>query len=93
MLLVTFPLLLVTVLSLFFVILITVYLGVFLCGLILYGTLHFLDFSDCFLSQVREILSCFSSNIFSSPFSLSLSSFWDPYNANTNVVNVVSEVS
>ena len=36
-----------------------------------WDSLHFLDLVDHFLSHVREIFSYFSSNIFSSPFSLS----------------------
>ena len=41
---------------------------------------------ECF-----KFLSIISSNIFSGPFSLS--SFWDPYNVNVGVFNVVPEVS
>ena len=44
-------------LSLIFAVLITVCLGMFLFGLILYGTLCFLDLNDCFLSQIREVFS------------------------------------
>ena len=44
-------------LSLIFAVLITVCLGMFLFGLILYGTLCFLDSNDCFLSQIREVFS------------------------------------
>ena len=47
-------------LSLIFVILITVYLGMFLIGFILPGTLCFLDLIDCFISHVREVFSYFS---------------------------------
>ena len=36
-----------------------------------WDSLHFLDLVDHFLSHVREIFSYFSSDIFSSPFSLS----------------------
>ena len=54
--------------------------------------LCFLDLSECFLSHVREV---FGYNIFKyvlRPF-LFLFSFWDPYNANVGVFNVVPEVS
>ena len=48
-------------LSLIFVNLITVCLGVFLLGFILPGTLHFLDLGGYFLSHVREV---FDYNVF-----------------------------
>ena len=44
-------------LSLTFVNLITMCLGVFLLGFILPGTLHFLNLGDSFLSHVREVFS------------------------------------
>ena len=44
-------------LSLIFVSLITMYLGVFLLRFILPGTMHFLDLVDYFLSHVREVFS------------------------------------
>ena len=54
-----FPLLLLIFfsLSLIFVNLINICLGVFFLGCILYGALHFLNFSDYFLSPTREIFS------------------------------------
>ena len=76
-------------LPLTFVILITVCLGI---GLILYGTLHFPDLGDCFLSQVREVFSYYLFKYVISPF-LSLLSFWDPYNVNISAPDVVLEVS
>ena len=60
----------------------------FLLGFILPGTLCFLDLVDYFLSHVSGITSSY---IFSGP--LSLSSFWDPYNANVGEFNVVPLVS
>ena len=59
-------------LSLTFVILIKMCLGVFLLRLSLYGTLCFLDLVDCFLSQVREVLRYYLFKYFLRPlFSLS----------------------
>jgi len=72
-------------LSLILVSLITVSLGVFLFGFILLGTLCFLDLVDYFFSHVWKCSAIISSNIFSGPFSL----FWDPYNENVGVFNVV----
>ena len=60
-------------LSLIFIILITMCLGVFLLGFILPGTLCFLDLIDYFLSHVREIFSCYFFRYFLGSF-LSLSS-------------------
>ena len=40
-----------------FAIVVTVYLGAVLFGLILFGTLCFLDLGDCFLSLVRQVFS------------------------------------
>ena len=78
-------------LSLIFVGLITMCLGVFLLGFILPGTLcaswTWLTISFPMLGKFSAIIS---SNIFSF---LSLSSFWDPYNVNVDVFNVVLEVS
>ena len=55
-------------------------------------SLSFLDLGDCFLSQVREVFSYYVFKYFLSPF-LSLFSFWDPYNVNISVFDVVLEVS
>ena len=75
-----------------FAILIAVCLGVNIFGVILLETLHcFPDLNVCFLSQVKEVFSYYFSNKFSALFSLS--SFWDPYNANVNMINVVPETS
>ena len=57
-----------------------------------WDTLCFLDFIDYFLSHIKE---CFNYNLFQyflRPF-LFLFFFWDPYNLNVGVFNVVSEVS
>ena len=77
---------------LIFVILITMCVGVFLFGLILYGTLCFLDLGDCFLSQVREFFSYYVFKYILRPF-LFLFSFWDPYNESISALDVVPEVS
>ena len=58
-------------LSLIFAGLITMCLGVFVLGFILYGTLHFLDLGDYFLSHVREVVDYNLFNTFSGPFCLS----------------------
>ena len=55
-------------LSLIFAILITMYLGMFIFGLILYGALCFLDLDVSFLSQVREIFSYYVFKYVHSPF-------------------------
>ena len=62
-------------------------LGMFLLGFILPGTLQFLDFCDCFLFHVREILSYYLFKYFLKPL-LSLF-FWDIYNVNVGEFNVV----
>ena len=61
MLFVAFPLLLLllSLLSLIFVNLINMCLGMLFLGLILPGTLHFLDLAYCFLSHVREVFSSY----------------------------------
>ena len=41
--------------SLIFISFTTVFLGLFLLGLILYGTLCFLDFANCLVSHIREV--------------------------------------
>ena len=74
-------------LSLIFVSLITMYLGVFLLRFILPGTMHFLDLVDYFLSHVREVFSYYFFKYFLDSF-LSLFSFWDPYNVNVGAFNV-----
>ena len=51
-----------------FAILITMYLGVVLLGLILFETVCFLDLDVCFVSQVRKFPAIMSSNMSSDPF-------------------------
>ena len=71
--------------------LINMYL-VFLLGFILYGTLHFLDLIDYFLSHVMEVFNYTLFKYFLSPF-LFLFFFWDPYISNVGTFKVVPEVS
>ena len=59
-------------LFLIFVILITVYLGVSLFELILYGTLHFLVWVTLSFPMLSTFSAIVSSNIFSGPLSLLL---------------------
>ena len=93
MLFVVFPLfLLIVCLSLIFIILITMCLGVFLLGFILPGTLcaswTWLTISFPVFSLPFQLLSL---QIFSGV--LSLFSFWDPYNVNIGAFNAVPKVS
>ena len=78
-------------LSLIFVSLITMCLSVFLLGFILPGTLcaswTWLTISFPMFSKLSAIIS----SIFSQVLSLSLFSFWDPYNVNVGAFNVVPE--
>ena len=67
-------------------------LGVFILEFILYGTLHFLDLNDYFLSHIREVFNYNLFKYFLNPF-LFLFFFWDPYNSNVGALNVVTEVS
>ena len=55
-------------------------------------SLCFLDLIDYFLSHTREIFNYNLFKYFFSPF-LFLFFFWDPYNLNVGMFNVVSEVS
>ena len=77
--------------SLIFVNLITMCLDVFLLGFILPGTLRSLDLGGYFFSHVREVFDYNLFKYFLGSF-LSLFSFWDPYNVNVGVFNVVPEV-
>ena len=76
-------------LSLIFVTLINVCLIVLL-WFILYGTLCFLNLSQCFPSHVREVSSYNGFKYFPRLF---LFSFWNLYNVNIGVFYVVPEVS
>ena len=80
------------ILYLIFDSLIDMCLGVFLLGFILYGTLHFLDLIDYFLSRIREVFKYNLFKYFLIPF-LFLFFFWDPYNSNVGAFNVLPEVS
>ena len=80
-------------LSLIFVSLISMCLGMFLLGFIMYGTLWASwDLSDYFLPRIREVFDCNLFEYFLRSF-LFYFFFWDPYNANAGVFNVVPEVS
>ena len=93
MLFVAFPLLLLIFsLSLIFVNLINMCLGMFLLGFILYETLcTSWTWVTVSFPMIGKFSAIVSSNIFSGP--LSLFAFWDPYNVNVGVFNVVPEVS
>ena len=75
-------------LSLIFVSLITMCLGVFLLGFILPGNLC-ASLGGYFLSHVREVFKC---NLFKYFLGSFLSLLWDPYNVNVGAFNVVPEV-
>ena len=57
-----------------------------------WDSLLFLDLIDYFLSHIREVFNYNLFKYFLSPF-LFLFFFWDPYNSNVGVFNVVPEVS
>ena len=57
-----------------------------------WDSLGFLDLIDYFLSHIREVFKYNLLKYFLSPF-VFLFFFWDPYNFNVGVFNVVSEVS
>ena len=94
MLFVAFSLVAFNILSLYltFVSLINMCLIMFLLGFILYGTLCFLDLDDYFLSQVREVFNFDLFKYFLRAF-LFFFFFWNTYNSNVGVLNVVPEVS
>ena len=73
--------------------LINMCLGMFLLGFILCGTLCFLDLVDYSLSHVREVFNYNLFKYFLSPFFFFLFFFWDPYNSNVCVLNIVPAVS
>ena len=64
---------------------------VFLLGYMLYGTLHFLDLIDYFLSHAGEVFSYYLLKFLLSAF-LFLFFLWDPYNANVLAFDIVPEV-
>ena len=55
-----------------------------------WGFLHFLDLSDCFLYHVKEVVRYNFFKCFIKDF-LFLFSFWKPYTVNVGTFNVVSE--
>ena len=74
-------------LYLVFVSLVSMCLGVFLLGFILYGTLCLLDLTISF-SLLGKFSSIISSKIFSYPFFF----FWDLYESNVGEFDIVPEV-
>ena len=79
-------------LCLVFVSLISMCLGVFLLGFILYGTLCLLGLIDHFLFHVGKIFNYSLFKNFLIPF-LFLFFFWDPYYSNVGAFDIVPEVS
>ena len=67
-------------------------LGMFLLEFVLFKTLCFLDVGDYFLSPIRNVFDCYLFKYFLTSFP-SLLLFWDPYNSNVGLFNVVPEVS
>ena len=57
-----------------------------------WDSLCFLDLVDYFLSHIRKVFSYYLFKYFLRAV-LSLFSFWDPYNENVGVFNVIPEVS
>ena len=72
--------------------LINLCLGVSLWVYPVWYSLCFLDLIDYFLSHIREVFHYNLFKYFLRPF-LFLFFFWDPYNSNVGVFNVVPEVS
>ena len=56
-----------------------------------WDSLHFLALIDYFLSHIREAFNYNLFKYFSVPFFLFF--FWDPYNSNVGMFNVVPEIS
>ena len=78
-------------LYLVFVSLISMCLGMFLLGFILYGILYLLDWIDYFLFRAGEIFSYILFKKTLMPFLFLF--FGDPYNSNSGAFDVVPEVS
>ena len=78
-------------LCLIFVNLINMCLGVFHLGFILFGTLGFLDLGDCVLPHFGEVFNYYLLKYFLMAF-LFVFFFWDSYDSNTGVFNIVPEV-
>ena len=79
-------------LCLIFVNLINMCLGVFCLGFILFGTLCFLDLGDYFLPHFREVFNYYLLQYFFMVL-LFVFFFWDSYDSNVGVFNIVLEVS
>ena len=79
-------------LCLIFISLINMCLGVFRLGFILFGTLGFLDLGDYFLPHFREVFNYYLLKYFLMAF-LFVFFFWDSYDSNVGVLNIVPEVS
>ena len=79
-------------LCLTFVNLINMCLGVFHLGFILFGTLDFLDLGDYFLPHFREVFNYYLLKYFLMAF-LFVFFFWDFYDSNVGVFDIVPEVS
>ena len=79
-------------LCLIFVNLINMCLGVFCLGFILFETLGSLDLGDYFLPHFREFFNYYLLKYFLM-FFLFVVFFWDSYDSNVGVFNIVPEVS
>ena len=79
-------------LCLIFVNLINMCLGVFRLEFILSGTLGFLDLGDYFLPHFREVFNYYLLKYFLMVF-LFVFFFWDSYDSNVGVFNILPEVS
>ena len=73
-----------------FVNLINMFHGVFHLGFILFGTLS--DLGDDFLPHFREVFNCYLLKYFFMVF-LFVFFFWNSYDSNVGVFNIVPEVS
>ena len=83
-------------LSFIFAILIIMYLGVDLFRFILFGSVcASWTWMPVFVPRLGRFAAFISSNKLSAPFSpsLSLFSFWAPYNSNVSMLDVLTEVS
>ena len=79
-------------LCLIFVNLINMCLVVFCLGFILFGTLGFLDLGGYFLPHFREVFNYYLLKYFLMAF-LFVIFFWDSYDSNVGVFNIVPEIS
>ena len=79
-------------LCLIFIHLINMCFGVFHLGFILFGTLDFLDLGEYFLPHFREVFNYYLLKYFLMAF-VFVFFFWDSYNSNVGVFDIVPEVS